>query len=63
MTSELSAKVIAEGGIWENQQLQKVLDCDPYAVVIGSAITRPMDITKHFESVFEKNNFYNKQEK
>ena len=63
MTSELSAKVIAEGGIWETQQLQKVLDCDPYAVVIGSAITRPMDITKHFESVFEKNNFYNKQEK
>lgn len=63
MTSELSAKVIAEGGIWETQQLQKVLDCNPYAVVIGSAITRPMDITKRFESVFEKNNFYNKQEK
>ncbi|HIZ10680.1 MAG TPA: N-acetylmannosamine-6-phosphate 2-epimerase [Candidatus Eubacterium faecavium] len=63
MTRELSAKVIAEGGIWETGQLEKVLACDPYAVVIGSAITRPMDITKRFESVFKKNNFYNKQEK
>ena len=63
MTRELSAKVIAEGGIWETGQLEKVLACDPYAVVIGSAITRPLDITKRFESVFKKNNFYNKQEK
>lgn len=63
MTAQLSAKVIAEGGIWETSQLQKVLDCNPYAVVIGSAITRPMDITKRFAGVFEKNNFYNKQEK
>ncbi len=63
MTSELSAKIIAEGGIWETSQLQKVLDCNPYAVVIGSAVTRPMDITKRFAGVFEKNNFYNKQEK
>lgn len=63
MVGELSAKVIAEGGIWETSQLQRVLECRPYAVVIGSAITRPMDITKRFESVFEKNNFYNEQEK
>ena len=45
MSSELNAKVIAEGGIWEVSQLDKVLECNPYAVVIGSAITRPMDIT------------------
>ena len=63
MTRELSAMVLAQGGIWETGQLEKVLACDPYAVVIGSAITRPMDITKRFESVFKKNNFYNKQEK
>ena len=48
MRRELNAKVIAEGGIWEISQLDKVLECDPYAVVIGSAITRPMDITKRF---------------
>jgi len=53
MKNELSAKIIAEGGIWEAGQLDKVLDCDPYAVVIGSAITRPMDITKHFVNVFK----------
>lgn len=54
MRSELSAKIIAEGGIWELGQLERVLACDPYAVVIGSAITRPMDITKRFAKVFDK---------
>ena len=54
MRRELNAKVIAEGGIWEISQLDKVLECDPYAVVIGSAITRPMDITKRFATEFEK---------
>lgn len=54
MKKELNAKVIAEGGIWETSQLEKVLECEPYAVVIGSAITRPMDITKRFAQVFDK---------
>jgi len=54
MRRELNAKVIAEGGIWEISQLDKVLECDPYAVVIGSSITRPMDITKRFAKEFEK---------
>ena len=54
MKKELNAKVIAEGGIWEISQLEKVLECEPYAVVIGSAITRPMDITKRFAQVFDK---------
>lgn len=54
MSRELNAKVIAEGGIWEISQLDKVLQCNPYAVVIGTAITRPMDITKRFAERFEK---------
>lgn len=54
MKTELNAKIIAEGGIWDTTQLKKVLDCEPYAVVIGSAITRPMDITKHFSDIFDK---------
>lgn len=41
-------KIIAEGGIWERGQLEKVCECGVYAVVIGSSITRPMDITKRF---------------
>ncbi len=54
MKAELNAKIIAEGGIWDTAQLERVLECEPYAVVIGSAITRPMDITKHFANVFNK---------
>ena len=41
-------KIITEGGIWERDQLAKVCECGVYAVVIGSSITRPMDITKRF---------------
>lgn len=52
MVQELRGRVIAEGGIWEVGQLEKVLACQPYAVVIGSAVTRPMDITKRFAAVF-----------
>ncbi|MEG1835588.1 MAG: N-acetylmannosamine-6-phosphate 2-epimerase [Oscillospiraceae bacterium] len=54
MVDTLNAKVIAEGGIWETCQLEKVLSANPYAVVIGSAITRPMDITRRFSNVFDK---------
>ena len=52
MTSTLRAHIIAEGGIWEVGQLKAVLDTGVYTVVIGSAITRPMDITKHFMKAF-----------
>lgn len=41
-------KIIAEGGIWERAQLEKVCECGVYAVVIGSSITRPKDITQRF---------------
>lgn len=46
-------KIIAEGGVWEREQLKKVCDCGVYAVVIGTAITRPTDITKRFVEVME----------
>lgn len=45
-------KLIAEGGIWERDQLARVLEAKPYAVVIGSAITRPKNITQRFNEVF-----------
>ena len=47
-------KLIAEGGIWERGQLARVLEADPYAVVIGSAITRPKNITQRFSELFGK---------
>ena len=59
MVTELNAKIIAEGGIWDTAQLEKVLQCHPYAVVIGSAVTRPMDLTSPLANVFEDKEEYN----
>ena len=46
----LSIPVIAEGGIWSPEQLKAAMDSGVYAAVVGTAITRPMDITKRFVS-------------
>lgn len=51
----LKIPVIAEGRIWENEQLKKILSLKPYAVVIGSAITRPQMITEKFVKIIENN--------
>ena len=40
--------VIAEGGIWTPQQLKAALETGVLAAVVGTAITRPMDITRRF---------------
>lgn len=40
--------VILEGRIWEQKEIQKAFDIGAYAVVIGSAITRPQLIVKRF---------------
>ena len=45
--------VIAEGGIWSPEDLKKALDAGAYAAVVGTAITRPMDITKRFAQVIK----------
>jgi N-acylglucosamine-6-phosphate 2-epimerase len=47
-----TARLIVEGGIWEVGQLKRVLKFDPYAVIIGTAVTRPGDITRRFNKVF-----------
>ena len=44
----LKIPVIAEGRIRDLADLKRVLKRKPFAVVIGSAITRPQDITKRF---------------
>ncbi len=54
LTQNVKAKVIAEGGIWEREQLRNVLKCGVWAVVIGTAITRPADITQRFAKVMEE---------
>ena len=45
---ELNTPVIAEGGIWVPEDLKKAIDIGVHAAVVGTAITRPMDITKRF---------------
>lgn len=40
--------VIAEGRVWTIEDCQACLDAGAFAVIIGTAITRPQDITKRF---------------
>lgn len=40
--------VIAEGGIWNPAQLKEALETGAHAAVVGSAITRPYEITRRF---------------
>lgn len=40
--------VIAEGGIWCPEDLKRVLDTGAWAAVVGTAITRPRDITRRY---------------
>ena len=49
--SELHTPVIAEGGIWVPEQLKKAIDIGVHSAVVGTAITRPRDITKHSAEV------------
>jgi N-acylglucosamine-6-phosphate 2-epimerase len=40
--------IIAEGRIWTPEQAQKALQLGAYAVVVGTAITRPRMVTRKF---------------
>ncbi|MEG0664505.1 MAG: N-acetylmannosamine-6-phosphate 2-epimerase [Clostridia bacterium] len=48
LVKETNATVIAEGGIWSPEQLKEALATGAFAAVVGTAITRPMDITKRY---------------
>lgn len=49
--TELDCPVIAEGGIWTPEQLKQAFEAGVHAAVVGTAITRPRDITKRFAQV------------
>ncbi|WP_294905791.1 N-acetylmannosamine-6-phosphate 2-epimerase [uncultured Eubacterium sp.] len=51
--NELNKPIIAEGGIWVPQDLLNVYKAGAYSAVCGTAITRPMDITKRFVNALE----------
>lgn len=48
LVKDCDAKIIAEGGIWSPEQLKKAYEFGIYSAVVGSAITRPMEITKRY---------------
>lgn len=50
----LGLPVIAEGGISSPYDLEKVMTLPVHCAVVGSAITRPQDITKRFARVIKK---------
>ncbi|WP_336787712.1 N-acetylmannosamine-6-phosphate 2-epimerase [Paenibacillus sp. MMO-177] len=53
LVQTLNVPVIAEGGISTPEELRAMFDLGTYAAVVGSAITRPMDITKRFLKALE----------
>jgi N-acylglucosamine-6-phosphate 2-epimerase len=44
----VSVPVIAEGRIWTPEEAARALEAGAHAVVVGSAITRPQEITRRF---------------
>ncbi|NHN32095.1 N-acetylmannosamine-6-phosphate 2-epimerase [Paenibacillus agricola] len=48
LVNTISVPVIAEGGISTPEELKRIYDLGVYSAVVGSAITRPMDITLKF---------------
>ena len=51
LASRTPAPVIAEGRIWSPDQAAQAVACGAYAVCVGTAITRPVDIIRRFALV------------
>lgn len=48
LAEECGRPVIAEGGIWCPEELGRALDTGAFAAVVGTAVTRPREITRRF---------------
>lgn len=48
LTKEISIPVIAEGKVHYPHQVREMLDAGAYSVVVGGAITRPLEIAQRF---------------
>ena len=48
LVENIKIPVILEGRIWEPDDIKKAFEIGAFAVVIGSAVTRPKDIVKRF---------------
>lgn len=54
LVDKLNVPIIAEGGIWTPENLRKVLELGAHAAVVGTAITRPREITRRFVQSIRK---------
>ena len=48
LSSRTATPVIAEGRIWSPGQAREAVRCGAYAVCVGTAISRPIDIVRRF---------------
>jgi N-acylglucosamine-6-phosphate 2-epimerase len=48
LCAELTLPVVLEGRVWDPEQVKRAFDLGAFAVVVGSAITRPQLITRRF---------------
>lgn len=56
LVNGIKIPIITEGGVWEPKDANDAMNNGSYAVVIGTAITRPREITKRFvESIKTRN--------
>lgn len=55
LVQDFPIPVIAEGGIWTPEDLKRVFDLGVHTAVVGTAITRPMEITKRFIHAIQAN--------
>ncbi|NOU96426.1 putative N-acetylmannosamine-6-phosphate 2-epimerase [Paenibacillus sp. LMG 31456] len=53
LVNTLSVPIIAEGGVSTPEELKRLYDLGIDSAVVGSAITRPMEITKKFIKAIE----------
>ena len=54
LVEALPIPVIAEGRVHTPEQAAKMLELGAHAVVVGGAITRPLEIAQHFYKAIEK---------
>ena len=54
MVASLPCPVIAEGRVHTPEQARKMLDLGAWAVVVGGAITRPLEIARRFFDVLDR---------
>lgn len=53
LAADCDKPVIAEGGIWSPADFRQVMSAGAFAAVVGTAITRPQEITKRYVEVLK----------